>query len=234
MKVIFLGSLVTETNQAVVAVNAGEQGPNSISEAVFHSDVSTVQQHIVGDVVSSGRENENRGKRPLEPFQIPTPKRQRQNADLPQTDSDISVVVTLLEREYKRRAEFRPLLWSKGTKLQLEKVYTKLKLRVVSKGEAEGSEIDVDDIFRSSEEDNDPLVLVEGSPGIGKTTFCLKLAHDWANGAMPHKFPSFKLGANVAGAVRVRCDHTSWIQIPISPPLFEHFEVVLVDTLEDQ
>ena len=76
-------------------------------------------------------------------------------------------------------------------KLQLKEVYT--KLRVVSKGEAEGSEIDVDDIFGSSEEDNDPLVLVEGSPGIGKTTFCLKLAHDWANGAMPRNFPSFKL-----------------------------------------
>ncbi|XP_067017535.1 uncharacterized protein [Acropora muricata] len=162
------GSLVTETttltDQAVVAVNAGEQGPNSISEAVFHSDVSTVQQHIVGDVVSSGREN---------------------------ADSDISRVMELLEKEYKRRAKFRPLLWSKGTKLQLKKVYT--KLRVVSKGEAEGSEIEVDDIFGSSEEDNDPLVLVEGSPGIGKTTFCLKLAHDWANGAMPRNFPSFKL-----------------------------------------
>ncbi|XP_067019547.1 uncharacterized protein [Acropora muricata] len=76
-------------------------------------------------------------------------------------------------------------------KLQLKEVYT--KLRVVSKGEAEGSEIDVDDIFGSREEDNDPLVLVEGSPGIGKTTFCLKLAHDWANDAMPRNFPSFKL-----------------------------------------
>ena len=76
-------------------------------------------------------------------------------------------------------------------KLQLKEVYT--KLRVVSKGEAEDSEIDVDDIFGSSEEDNDPLVLVEGSPGIGKTTFCLKLAHDWANGAMPRNFPIFKL-----------------------------------------
>ena len=106
-------------------------------------------------------------------------------------DSDISRVVELLEKEYKRRAKFRPLLWSKGTKLQLEKVYT--KLRVVSKGEAEGSEIEVDDIFGSSKEDNDPLVIVEGSPGIGKTTFCLKLAHDWANGAMPRNFPSFKL-----------------------------------------
>ena len=76
-------------------------------------------------------------------------------------------------------------------KLQLREVYT--KLRVVSKGKAESSEIDVDDIFGSSEEDNDRLVLVEGSPGIGKTTFSLKLAHDWANGLMPRNFPSFKL-----------------------------------------
>ena len=106
-------------------------------------------------------------------------------------DSDSSVVVKLLEIEYKRRAEFRPLLWSKGTKLQLEKVYT--RLRVVSRRKAGSSEIGVDDIFGSTEKDNDPLVLVEGSPGIGKTTFCLKLAHDWANGAMPCNFPSFKL-----------------------------------------
>ena len=54
----------TATDQAVVAVNAGEQGPNSISEAVFHSDVSTVQQHIVGDVVSSGRENGKKSRKP--------------------------------------------------------------------------------------------------------------------------------------------------------------------------
>ena len=106
-------------------------------------------------------------------------------------DSDISWVVELLEKEYKRRAKFRPLLWRKGTKLQLEEVYT--KLRVVSKGEAEGSEIGVDDIFGSSEEYNDPLVLVEGSPGIGKTTFCLKLAHDWAKGESSRNFPIFKL-----------------------------------------
>ena len=106
---------------------------------------------------------------------------------------DISKVVELLKREYNRRADFSPLLWSKGMKLQLKEVYT--RLRVVSRRKAGSSEleIDVDDIFGSSEEDNDPLVLVEGSPGIGKTTFCLKLAHDWANGAMPRNFPIFKL-----------------------------------------
>ena len=106
-------------------------------------------------------------------------------------DSDISKVVELLKREYNRRADFSPLLWSKGMKLQLKEVYT--KLIVVSEENGERSEIDVDDIFGSSEEHYDPLVLVEGSPGIGKTTFCLKLAHDWANGAMPRNFPSFKL-----------------------------------------
>ena len=104
-------------------------------------------------------------------------------------DREISNVVEFLKKEYNRRADFSPLPWSKRMKLQ--QVYT--KLRVVSKGEAESSVIDVDDIFGSSEEDNDPLMLVEGSPRIGKTTFCLKLAHDWANGAMPRNFPSFKL-----------------------------------------
>ena len=106
-------------------------------------------------------------------------------------DSDISVVVTLLEREYNRRAEFSPLLWSKGTKFQLKEVYT--RLRVVSTQKAGSSEIDVGDIFGSSEEGYDPLVLVEGSPGIGKTTFCLKLAHDWASGELSRNFPVFKL-----------------------------------------
>ena len=106
-------------------------------------------------------------------------------------DKEISNVVEFLKKEYNRRADFSPLLWSKRMKLHLKEVFT--KLRVVSKGEAESSDIDVDDIFGSSEEDNDPLVLVEGSPGIGKTTFCLKLAHNWANGAMPRNFPIFKL-----------------------------------------
>ena len=81
-------------------------------------------------------------------------------------------------------------------KLPLEKVYTRLK--VVSRGKVGSSEvdmavIDMNDIFESNKKDNDPLVLVEGSPGIGKTTFCLKLVYDWANGAMPRNFPCFKL-----------------------------------------
>ena len=54
----------TAPDQAVVAVDAGEQGPGSISEAVFHPDPTTMQQHIVGDVVNSGRENGKKSETP--------------------------------------------------------------------------------------------------------------------------------------------------------------------------
>ena len=53
----------TETStvpaQAVVAVNLSEQGQSSISEAVFHPGLTAMEQHIVGDLVSSARENGN-------------------------------------------------------------------------------------------------------------------------------------------------------------------------------
>ena len=52
-------------DQAVAAVNLGEKGPSSISEAVFHPDLTTMQQHTVGDVVSSGRENGKKSRKPI-------------------------------------------------------------------------------------------------------------------------------------------------------------------------
>ncbi|XP_067019709.1 uncharacterized protein [Acropora muricata] len=95
---------------------------------------------------------ENHEKRPIHPLGTATPKKQRQNAAFPESDSDISKVVELLKIEYNRRADFSPLLWSKCMKLQLQEVYT--KLRLVSEGEAESSGIDVDDIFGPCEKDN--------------------------------------------------------------------------------
>ena len=61
----------TETSkapdQAVVAVNMGEQGPSSISEAVALPDLTTKNQHIVDDVVSSDRENGKKSRKPRSP-----------------------------------------------------------------------------------------------------------------------------------------------------------------------
>ena len=47
-------------DQAVATVNLGEQGPSSISVAV--PDLM-IQQHAVGDVVISGRENGKKSRK---------------------------------------------------------------------------------------------------------------------------------------------------------------------------
>ena len=51
-------------DQAAAAVNLGEQGPSSISEEAFRPDLTTLQQQIVGDVLSSGRENGKKSRKP--------------------------------------------------------------------------------------------------------------------------------------------------------------------------
>ena len=58
----------------------------------------------------------------------------------------------------------------------------------------EHEEVNVFEIFKTLEKGEDVMTLVEGSPGIGKTTFCLKLAYDWAHGKIPTEcsFPKFE------------------------------------------
>ena len=76
----------------------------------------------------------------------------------------------------------RPLSWLNTMQLPLENVYTRLK--IVSRRKADFKEesdaMDMYDLFTAFNKGNDVMTLVEGSPGIGKTTFCLKLAFDWA------------------------------------------------------
>ena len=100
----------------------------------------------------------------------------------------------LLRAEYNRRAHLRPLLWDSTIQLPLEDVYTKLKIVSRPKGgvRAEGGEVNVYDIFRALNKGEGVMTLVEGSPGIGKTTFCLKLAHDWASKNTATTSPSFE------------------------------------------
>ena len=119
----------------------------------------------------------------------------------------------------------RPLLWENTLKLPLDDVYTRLKMlsrrntdfRLENKEVAmydifnrfgmqyhtifpggvqlKNSEVEMYDIFNTLNKGEDSIVLVEGSPGIGKTTFCLKLAYDWANGKIPKRcsFPEFNI-----------------------------------------
>ena len=102
----------------------------------------------------------------------------------------------LLKKEFKRRSQLTPLLWNSNFKLPIEQVYTRLK--IVSRGklatQMEGNEVNMFDIFKVPDTGGEVMTIVEGSPGIGKTTFCLKLAYDWAYGKIPSasSFPKFE------------------------------------------
>ena len=80
--------------------------------------------------------------------------------------------------------------------LPIEQVYTRLK--IVSRGKSaiqmEDDKVNVFDIFKVPVIGENVMTIVEGSPGIGKTTFCLKLAYDWAHGNIPSEcsFPKFE------------------------------------------
>ena len=125
----------------------------------------------------------------------------------------------LLRAEYNRRAQLRPLLWDNTIQLPLEKVYTRLKIVSRRRGGNQGKTNRWSDViwaedswgdeiwakarankanpchvFGMLKENKDVMTIVEGSPGIGKTTFCLKLAYDWANqSSSAASFPVFEL-----------------------------------------
>ena len=109
---------------------------------------------------------------------------------------DSLVLVKLLKEEYTRRSHVRPLLWDSTIQLPIEQVYTRLK--IVSSGklasQIKDDDMNVFDIFKVPDRSEDVMTIVEGSPGIGKTTFCLKLAYDWAYGNIPSEcsFPTFE------------------------------------------
>ena len=112
-------------------------------------------------------------------------------------DRGLLIFTRHLTREYNRRALLKPLPWQNTLRLRLDDVFTRLSIvsRRVTDFKLEDNEVNMFDIFNTLNKGDDAMVLVEGSPGIGKTTFCLKISHDWANKKIPNEttFPVFKL-----------------------------------------
>ncbi|KAJ7378636.1 hypothetical protein OS493_021938 [Desmophyllum pertusum] len=125
-----------------------------------------------------------------------SPKRRRLSTDS-DTGLDLSLIVRILKAEYNRRSLLKPLLWQNTFKLPLDDVYTRLKIvsRRKTDFQLESNEVNMYDVFKTLTKGEDAMVLVEGSPGIGKTTFSLKISHDWSNEKIPQdvSFPEFKL-----------------------------------------
>ena len=84
---------------------------------------------------------------------------------------------------HKREGVVFPVPWCEGFSFQLENIFT--RLRIVAKEKTRGTltkEItNMTSIFTSHQDCQHPrIVLIEGEPGMGKTTYCQKLAYDWA------------------------------------------------------
>ena len=76
-----------------------------------------------------------------------------------------------------------PVPWCDSFSFQFENIFT--RLRIVAKQKTRGKTTkevtSMTSIFTPHEDCQQPLVvLIEGEPGIGKTSYCQKLAYDWA------------------------------------------------------
>ena len=78
---------------------------------------------------------------------------------------------------------------------KLKDVYTKLTVvkRKNCGWEKTNKIVEPSHMFDEDEESVPRIILIEGSPGTGKTTLSLKLAYDWAMGQMPETFPEVEL-----------------------------------------
>lgn len=87
--------------------------------------------------------------------------------------------------------------WCEEFNFSLNEIFTRLK--IVNRDKTRRvttEEIDnMTEIFKPHKECPKPrTVLIEGDPGMGKTTYCQKLAYDWAEGQeMDASFPDIKL-----------------------------------------
>ena len=93
--------------------------------------------------------------------------------------------IEIIRHKYKRHEGWlAPFPWCEDFHFQLRDIYT--RLRIVSRekkarGTATQTAVEATEIFKPHEECKQPKkVLIEGKPGMGKTTYCNKVAYDWA------------------------------------------------------
>ena len=101
-----------------------------------------------------------------------------------------------------------PFPWLEKFRLSLDNNFTRLKVvrRKKERGTKTNETLTVNDIFKAHEECAHPrTVLIEGKPGIGKTTFCNKLAYDWATKKKGEENPSGSFTPNFPLLLLLKC-----------------------------
>ena len=100
-----------------------------------------------------------------------------------QTSRPNDIIERIRQIYEKRERVILPLPWFEEFSFQVEELFT--SPRIVKKEKTNGREAkevtSMTDIFKPHKDCQKPqIVLIEGVSGMGKTTFCQKLAYDWA------------------------------------------------------
>ena len=105
-------------------------------------------------------------------------------------------VVEWIQQIYdKREGVILPVPWCEEFSFKLDNIFTRLRIvaKEMTRGEVTKEITSMTSIFTPHEDCKQPLiVLIEGEPGMGKTTYCQKLAYDWAtkqDGEWDESFP---------------------------------------------
>ncbi|XP_068738493.1 protein NLRC3-like [Montipora capricornis] len=106
--------------------------------------------------------------------------------------------IDVIRQLYKdREGWLSPFPWCEEFGFHLDNIFTRLKMvsRKKERGVKTDSIVNMLEIFKPHEEYEQPKrVLIEGQPGMGKTTYCNKVAYDWAkNCKAEHSFPDFQV-----------------------------------------
>ena len=93
--------------------------------------------------------------------------------------------IEIIRQKYKRHEGWlAPFPWCEDFQFQLSDIYTRLRMvsrEKKARATAEQRVVETTEIFKPHDECKKPRkVLIEGMPGMGKTTYCNKVAYDWA------------------------------------------------------
>ena len=98
----------------------------------------------------------------------------------------VGSIIERIRQLYKRReGQLVPFPWCDDLSFNLNEIFTRLK--IVNKEKTRGTLTDdeitnMTAVFRPHPDCQKPrILLIEGEPGMGKTTYSQKLAYDWAN-----------------------------------------------------